>query len=150
MSEPTRRSRAVSLTYLAVLTTHATLAGIALCLLPGEFPMSHPRFWLNRVIPSLILIVAAAHTGDRRNAATQCRLRDVRNRLQVEDRMLHVDHHEVVAGRFRQARNVARAAKARQHAERRSAGLEAFLDGIGQGYGFSHWSCSSEGSVQAV
>ncbi len=41
--------------WLAVLTAHATIAVAWWWLMPGGFPLSHPRFWLNSVLPWIVL-----------------------------------------------------------------------------------------------
>jgi hypothetical protein len=50
--------RARHLAWSAILAAHATLAAGAWWMLPGGFPLSHPRFWVNRMIPILIVAVA--------------------------------------------------------------------------------------------
>src|SRR5687768_16850901 len=51
-------ARARHLFWLAILAAHATLAAGAWWMLPGGFPASHPRFWVNQVIPIVVIVVA--------------------------------------------------------------------------------------------
>jgi hypothetical protein len=48
------------LLWLAVLTGHAFAAGAWWWLLPGGFPVWHPKFWANGVLPWAFLVVAVA------------------------------------------------------------------------------------------
>jgi hypothetical protein len=41
--------------WLAVLTAHGTAAVAWWWLLPGGFPMTHPRFWVNQALPVMVL-----------------------------------------------------------------------------------------------
>ena len=75
-------------------------------------------------------IVDAAHAHQRRHADGQGDIGDLRDRLDIEDRVLHVDEEEVVAGRLGDPRDLARARQPHAHAERGIAGLQTGFNGI--------------------
>jgi hypothetical protein len=52
--------RLAALFWLAVLVLHLIGAGLWWWLQPGGFPLSHPRFWVNRVAPLVVVVWAAA------------------------------------------------------------------------------------------
>jgi hypothetical protein len=59
---PTRLGRAwarlIHVGWTVVLTLHAVGAAAWWWLTPGGFPLSHPRFWVNRVFPLIIFLAA--------------------------------------------------------------------------------------------
>lgn len=46
--------------WLAVLTAHGTAAVAWWWLMPGGFPMGHPRFWVNEALPVFVLAMVVA------------------------------------------------------------------------------------------
>src|SRR5688572_21151994 len=48
-----------------VVTVHLVLAAAWWWLMPGGFPLSHPRFWVNRVLPPVVLALAGAYVWAR-------------------------------------------------------------------------------------
>lgn len=57
-------------TWWAIWLGHAVGAALAWSLLPGGFPWQHPRFWTNRVLPWVVVAVAAVGLmGARRKNA---------------------------------------------------------------------------------
>src|SRR5262249_1827107 len=79
-----------------------------------------------------VLVVDAADSSDRCNTATERGLRDMRDRLQVEDRVLTIYENEVMTARLRDARYFTRACEPHVHAERHLPRLHHFLQGIGK------------------
>lgn len=57
---PTARQRIVRLWWLAVLTVHGFWAVAWWWLMPGGFPVDHPRFWANRAAPAALMVVVLA------------------------------------------------------------------------------------------
>src|SRR5258706_15243540 len=56
--------RSMRLFWLAVLTAHGTAAVAWWWLMPGGFPVGHPRFWGNEALPVLVLgMVVAVRFG---------------------------------------------------------------------------------------
>src|SRR5947209_10858722 len=61
--------------WLMVIAFHAVAAAAWFWLMPGGFPLSHPRFWSGRVIPVLIMgIVASAVSASRHGRVDALRL----------------------------------------------------------------------------
>jgi hypothetical protein len=59
VSEPASVARrAASWWWLAVIVVHLALAVIWWWMMPAGFPLSHPRFWLHRVIPFVLVAFA--------------------------------------------------------------------------------------------
>src|SRR5438445_693519 len=77
-----------------------------------------------------VLVVDALDASERRDAAAERGVRDVRDGLQAEDCVLAVDEDEVVAARLRDACDIARAREAHVHAERHLAGFHHLFQRI--------------------
>ncbi len=60
---PARRLSA--LFWLAVLVAHAIGAAVWWWMMPAGFPLAHPRFWLHRVVPIVLVAVALAYIVPR-------------------------------------------------------------------------------------
>ncbi|MFN0247903.1 MAG: hypothetical protein ACKV2T_13525, partial [Kofleriaceae bacterium] len=52
--------RLASAIWLAVIAAHVIAAAIWWWMMPAGFPLSHPRFWLHRVVPFVLVAYAIA------------------------------------------------------------------------------------------
>ena len=113
--------------------------GLAAAFPPVNVSEDADAFHVEAELPGMVqeqlhvLIVDASHTHQRRDAAAERRLRDVRDGLHGEDRVLTIDEDEIVAGRLRDPRDVARAREPHVHPERHLAGLHHCFQGIRNG-----------------
>lgn len=60
----------LSLFLSCVFTTHLVLAVAWWWFMPGGFPLSHPRFWVNRVVPMMMIAGVIAYLWARRSKRT--------------------------------------------------------------------------------